>query len=58
MVKLSKGLKLTKESLTKLKESEIRNLRGGKAAINRRSSCRLHSCGGCIVLTTRTKKAL
>ena len=49
MVKLSKGLKLTKESLTKLKESEIRNLRGGKAAINRRSSC---------VLTTRTKKAL
>jgi len=45
-IKLHNGLKLNKEAITKLQESQLSNFRGGKGQHTDRSSCLLHTCHG------------
>jgi len=43
-IKLNSGLKLNKESITKLQESQLSNFRGGKGDAEDWSSCICCSC--------------
>ncbi|WP_367868487.1 class I lanthipeptide [Pedobacter sp. WC2423] len=49
-IQLAKALKLTKESLTKLQESQMLSIKGGTAALFNSSgpkcTCGRHSCVG------------
>ena len=53
-IKLNKGLKLSTESLSKLQESQMANVKGGSAipgSSGPRCTCRRNSCDGNDALT-------
>jgi len=43
-IKLNSGLKLNKEAITKLQESQLSNFRGGKGDATDHNSCLWSSC--------------
>jgi len=45
-IKLNNGLKLNKEAITKLQESQLSNFRGGKGQEADWNSCLFKSCNG------------